>query len=148
MATTTARRSRTTRSSATPEVPAPTARAVHLDPAASPDTLALPGGPLGSGPGATTTATADLPRPPMLVGGVTAGVGTGWVGGNTVTYLWSYDSPDGAWVYVDGVGWKRLAPASAFGVSHLVAIATMATTHNLPVTYHEDAAGHIDQIMA
>ncbi|MGL4743156.1 MAG: hypothetical protein ACRCXL_02015 [Dermatophilaceae bacterium] len=145
MATTTARRARTTRSSAPPEVPVAAAHPIDLNPAASPDTLAVLGAAFGSGAGSTT---AGLPHPPMLVGGAPAGVGTGWVSGQMITHLWSYDSADGVWVYVDGPGWKRLSPASASGVSHMVVIATMATTHNTPVAYHEDAAGQIDQFMA
>ncbi len=52
----------------------------------------------------------------------------------------------GAQVFVAGPGWKRLSPASPHGVTHMIAIATMATHDNLPVNYHEDAAGLIDQL--
>jgi hypothetical protein len=145
MTTTTTRRARTTRSSTPPDVPVTTVEPTGPDPAASPDTLAVPGATISAGRRVTP---ADIPHPPVVDSGVVAGIGTGWFSGQMVTHLFSYDSPDGVWIYVDGVGWKRLSPASAFGVSHMVVIATMATTHNVPVTFYENDAGLIEQILA
>ena len=53
----------------------------------------------------------------------------------------------GVWVWVDGIGWKRLSPVSEFGHSHMTVLATVATDRNLAVDYHEDAAGQIDQLL-
>lgn len=97
-------------------------------------------------------AMADLPDqqagplPPALQADGAALAVAGWKYGQAITHLFSYDSPQGAWVFVNGPGWKRLSPASSHGVTHMMEIATMATQANLPVNYHEDAAGLIDQL--
>jgi hypothetical protein len=97
-----------------------------------------------------TSADVTAPMPPSLdeVGmPVADGITAGWVYGRVLTHLWSYDASTGVWVWVDGVGWKRLSPVSEFGHSHMTALATVATDRNLPVDFHEDAAGQIDQIL-
>lgn len=98
----------------------------------------------------TTSATMDVsaPRPPQVdVQGVSAPA-AGWVYGRVITHLWSYDASTGVWVWVDGIGWKRLSPNSEFGHTHMTLLATMATHGNLTVDYHEDASGRIDQVLA
>lgn len=102
--------------------------------------------------GAKTTAGPELtaPMPPSLdEQGVAIGDGVtaGWVYHRAITHLWSYDAATGVWVWVDGIGWKRLSPVSEHGHSHMCVLASMATHNNLPVDYHEDAAGQIDQIL-
>jgi hypothetical protein len=90
------------------------------------------------------------PMPPSLdEQGMAIGDGltVGWVYNRMITHLWSYDAPTGVWVWVDGIGWKRLSPGSEHGHSHMCLLATLATDRNLPVDYHEDAAGQIDQLM-
>ena len=62
-------------------------------------------------------------------------------------FLYSYDDPAGVWVWVVGVGWKRLSPASLSGHGHMAILASLATHDNITVDYHEDAAGRIDQIL-
>lgn len=102
---------------------------------------------------ATAAATAQdmlAPAPPSLdEQGIAIGDGltVGWVHHRMITHLWSYDAVTGVWVWVDGIGWKRLSPVSEHGHSHLCLLATLATDRNLPVDYHEDAAGRIDQLL-
>jgi hypothetical protein len=96
--------------------------------------------------------TQDMlaPMPPSLdEQGVAIGEGltAGWVYNRVITHLWSYDAATGVWVWVDGIGWKRLSPVSEHGHSHMCLLATLATDRNLPVDYHEDAAGQIDQLL-
>jgi hypothetical protein len=69
----------------------------------------------------------------------------GWVHNRAITHLWSYDAATGVWV--DGIGWKSLSPVSEHGHTHMCLLVTLATDRNLPVDYHEDAAGQIDQIL-
>ncbi|MCP2259471.1 hypothetical protein LX15_003176 [Streptoalloteichus tenebrarius] len=75
------------------------------------------------------------------------GYGPGWMTDRAITHLFSYDVPRGVWVFVHGVGWRRLSPASDTGHAHLTALATLATHANLPVAYHEDAEGRIDRLL-
>ncbi len=90
---------------------------------------------------------ANAPMPPALdEAGLTA-ITVGWVYNRAITHLWSYDASTGVWVWVDGIGWKRLSPVSEFGHSHMTVLATVATDRNLAVDYHEDAAGQIDQLL-
>lgn len=63
-----------------------------------------------------------------------------------VTHLWSYDSAVGTWVYLSGVGWKRLSPASEHGHSHMTLLSALATNANIPVYYNLDSSGNIDQM--
>lgn len=102
-----------------------------------------------------TTATdavgldVSAPIPPMLdEAGVRAeAITAGWVYNRVITHVWSYDVPTGVWVWVDGIGWKRLSPVSQFGHTHMTVLSTLATDRNLPIDYHEDASGQIDQIL-
>jgi hypothetical protein len=104
------------------------------------------------GSAVTVAAGTDrnAPAPPMLdsSGAPRAdAISAGWFYNRTITHLWSYDSPAGVWVWVEGSGWRRLSPASLFGHSQMTVLSTLATDRNLPVHYHEDASGQIDVIM-
>ena len=116
------------------------------DPASAPDRFAeivLSLGPLSA---ASVENVVTGPLPPQM-GARTQAAAAGWTYNQAITHLFSYDTPAGAWVYVNNIGWKRLSPASEPGVTAMLAIATMATHDNVPVNYHEDAAGLIDQIL-
>jgi hypothetical protein len=117
--------------------------------AAGPDTPPpLPSELIGMSTATALGPDANAPMPPMLDEVLAAaGVSAGWVYNRAITHLWSYDASTGVWVWVDGIGWKRLSPASAFGHGHMTELATIATHRNLPVDYHEDAAGQIDQLL-
>ncbi|AIJ20430.1 hypothetical protein [Amycolatopsis methanolica] len=69
-----------------------------------------------------------------------------WVHGRQVARLWSTSANPGVWVDIAGLGWKRLA-ATADGRSSLTTLALLARNHGLPVSFHENAAGQIDQIL-
>ncbi|MBK1784981.1 hypothetical protein [Prauserella cavernicola] len=76
-----------------------------------------------------------------------ASAGGGWVNGRAVTHLFSTAGSPGVWVAVHGIGWKRLSPASESGHSHLTLLALLAKNYRLPVSYHEDERGQIDQLV-
>jgi len=101
--------------------------------------------------GTLTTSGVDAPSTgpvPPQVSGVQAVAAAGWSYNQAITHLFSYDTAVGVWVFVNNIGWKRLSPASESGATAMTVIATMATHDNLPVNYHEDAAGLIDQMYA
>ncbi len=131
--------------------PAPEAAAVTATAPLNPDTPPpLPADVVGSSVAESAGADLSAPVPPMLdeQGAPRAdAITAGWFYNRMITYLWSYDSPTGVWVWVDGIGWKRLSPVSEHGHTHMAALATLATDRDLPVSYHEDAAGQIDQIL-
>ncbi|OQO92963.1 hypothetical protein B1813_12680 [Saccharomonospora piscinae] len=96
------------------------------------------------------TATAQgMPVPPAPVPGPAgdqAAPAGGWVRGAAITHLWSAADAPGVWVAVAGLGWKPLA-ASDSGSSQLTLLAVLARNYRLAVAYHEDARGHIDQLL-
>jgi len=105
---------------------------------------------VGTAAAEATGLDLNAPAPPMLdESGArpVEAVGAGWFYTRMITYLWSYNSSTGVWVWVDGIGWKRLSPVSEHGHTHMAALATLATDRDLPVDYHEDASGQIDQIL-
>ncbi|GHE98937.1 hypothetical protein GCM10017786_34980 [Amycolatopsis deserti] len=69
-----------------------------------------------------------------------------WIRNRSITSLWSTSANPGVWVFVAGLGWKRLASAGD-GRSSLTTLALLARNHGLPVSFHENAAGQIDQIL-
>ncbi|GAB3494621.1 hypothetical protein [Amycolatopsis cihanbeyliensis] len=71
----------------------------------------------------------------------------GWSRNRVITHLFSYNASPGVWVWVQGTGWRRLSPASESGHSHLLLLAVTAKNNGLPVDYHEDASGQIDQLL-
>ncbi|NIJ09937.1 hypothetical protein FHU38_000281 [Saccharomonospora amisosensis] len=72
---------------------------------------------------------------------------SGWSQHRFITHLWSAAESPGAWISVHGAGWKRLSPASESGHSHLTQLALLAKNYRLPVAYHEDSRGEIDQLL-
>ncbi|WAL65344.1 hypothetical protein ORV05_31335 [Amycolatopsis cynarae] len=79
------------------------------------------------------------PEPAAQPGGV-------WVKDRVITHLWSSSGSPGVWAFVAGLGWKRLE-SSETGRSPLTTLALLAKANGLPVSYHEDGAGQIDQLL-
>jgi hypothetical protein len=147
MATPVARKSRKPVRGAAEAMQAPPAPMSAAD--AGPDTPPpIPATVMGK---ATVTGPdVTAPMPPSLdeqAVAIADGLAAGWVHNRAITHMWSYDAATGVWVWVDGIGWKRLSPVSEHGHSHMCVLASLATDRNLPVDYHEDAAGQIDQIL-
>jgi hypothetical protein len=125
-----------------PPVPAAAAEARPETPPPAPTTMMATA--------AAITQDMMAPMPPSLDelgAAIGDGLTAGWVYNRMITHLWSYDAATGVWVWVDGIGWKRLSPVSEHGHSHMCLLATLATDRDLPVDYHEDAAGQIDQLL-
>lgn len=69
-----------------------------------------------------------------------------WVRNRVITHLLSTSSRPGVWVFVAGLGWKRLA-APETGRSPLTGLAVLAKANGLPVSFRENAYGQIDQLL-
>ena len=69
-----------------------------------------------------------------------------WIHNRSITSLWSTSASPGVWAFVAGLGWKRFA-STGDGRSSLTTLALLARNHGLPVSFHENAAGQIDQIL-
>ncbi|RZQ65226.1 hypothetical protein [Amycolatopsis suaedae] len=105
-----------------------------------------PNSPPAPGPAPIPTGNWEPNSPPVQVAPVPQNP-DGWVRNRAITHLYSYNAAPGVWVYVQGAGWKRLSPASDSGHSHLTMLAAIAKNHRLPVDYHEDSQGQIDQLV-
>lgn len=69
-----------------------------------------------------------------------------WLKDREITHLWSSSGSPGVWAWITGLGWKRLE-SSETGRSPLTTLALLAKANGLPVSYHENSAGQIDQIL-
>lgn len=128
------------RNDAPPNMPTTTKTtdSLHPNPATPPDTFPNIADAVRA-PAGGDTATGG-PAPTWQPGMTAQGIGAA----GTITHLWSYDAADGVWVYVNGLGWKRLSPASTSGHSHMTILSSIATHANIAVDYQMDASGQID----
>lgn len=111
-------------------------------PADSPDSIPEVAAIVRQATGRAVDAMAG-PAPSRDPAQIAAGIGET---AGKITHLYSYDNPTGAWVFLDGIGWKRIAPASQHGHHHMTVLASIATHANLPVYYNLNAAGEIDRL--
>ncbi|HJQ45658.1 MAG TPA: hypothetical protein VJ870_04940 [Amycolatopsis sp.] len=123
-----------------PNTPPPVAPTGNWDPNTPP-----PAAPTGNwDPNTPPPAGNGTPAPaPAPVRGQAAGA---WFYGRSVTNLFSSSANPGVWAWVPGVGWRRLA-SSETGRGPLITLALLAKTNGLAVSFHEDAAGQIDQLL-
>jgi len=103
-------------------------------------------------PPATAESTAEdveaatpTERPPSETEGEDAYGATTWHNGKKITALWSIDQNRNAWIYVAGLGWKKLADNSDSAVVALTALATHAKRTGATANLREDG-GKITQI--
>ncbi len=120
----------------------PAAQSSRTSPATPPDTFPEIAAAMAEAP-TTDVFDGAGPAPSRQPGQAIAGIGETL---GKITHLWSYDSPDGVWVYIDGVGWRRLSPASAHGHSHMTVLAAIATHANISAYYNLDSSGQIDRL--
>lgn len=95
---------------------------------------------------ASTGAASDArpTREPPQSGGATGdGVG-GWISNKKVTSLWSINQNRNVWLYIDGVGWKRLATTSDSAATVLALLTAHAKQTQSPYfSYREEPDGMI-----
>lgn len=89
---------------------------------------------------------------PTSVGGVTAQAAavaavTGtWQTGKTVTALWSINEIRNAWMYVSGLGWRKLYNGRDGAFRALVTLAAHARQTGRPINFREEADGMVYEI--
>jgi hypothetical protein len=97
---------------------------------------AVTAGPTLTPPG-TEGATTDA-----AAGGVT---GT-WRSGMTVTAMWSINEARNAWMYVSGLGWRKLYNGRDGAFMALVALAGQARQTGRQIVFREEADGMVYEI--
>ncbi len=114
-------------------------------------------GDCGCGGGAAgTLQSAGVSLPPMASIGDSApslqpaasvGVGvTTWLNDKRITGLWSLNQNRNSWVYVNGIGWKKLANNSDSAIVALSMLSAHAREKDSAVNYREESDGMIREI--
>jgi hypothetical protein len=78
---------------------------------------------------------------------VAAVTGT-WRTNQTVTALWSINEVRNAWMYVSGLGWRKLYNGRDGAFRALVALASHARQTGRPISFREEADGMVYEIYA
>lgn len=101
------------------------------------------------GTGGSVTAGPTL-SPPGTEGATTevaAGGATGtWRSGMTVTAMWSINETRNAWMYVSGLGWRKLFNGRDGSFMALVALAGQARQTGRQIVFREEADGMVYEI--
>ena len=89
--------------------------------------------------------------PAGVVGGASAteavgGITATWRANMTVTATWSIDEIRNAWMYVDGLGWRKLFNGRDGAFTALVTLATHARQAGRPISFREEADGMVYEI--
>ena len=69
-----------------------------------------------------------------------------WQTGKTVTALWSINEIRNAWMYVAGVGWRKLYNGRDGAFRALVTLAAHARQTGRPINFREEADGMVYEI--
>jgi hypothetical protein len=64
-----------------------------------------------------------------------------WQNNRRITGLWVINENRNAWVWVDGLGWRKLAPNNDTSFQAMVTMATHAKADNRPVNFREVGVG-------
>lgn len=101
-------------------------------------------------PGQTAARTQDARRdgaptlqpPDGAATGVAAQAGDGIAAWQTTTVggLYTTNHTANAWAYLNGIGWRRLAPANANGHQNLLELCRLAKDANVAIQADEDGA--------
>jgi hypothetical protein len=75
----------------------------------------------------------------------TGGVGA-WLNNKRVGALWSIAQARNAWVFVTGVGWKKLANNSDSAIVALTQLCSHARLTQTSFNYREEAGGMIHEV--
>jgi hypothetical protein len=95
-----------------------------------------------SGAGAGSTAPSLIPE-----GGATKSEGiTAWQNDKRITGLWTINETRNSWVYVTGVGWKKLSTSNDSATVALTMLGGSARQTNTPVNYRDEADGMIHEM--
>ncbi len=113
-------------------------------------------GDCGCGGAAGTLQSAGASLPPMagigdiapsLQPAASVGVGvTAWLNDKRITGLWSLNQNRNSWIYVNGIGWKKLANNSDSAIVALSMLSAHAREKDSAVNYREESDGMIREI--
>jgi hypothetical protein len=93
-------------------------------------------------PGMSDSAPALVPA----AEGIASGGITAWHNNKRITGLWGINQNRNSWVYIEGLGWRRLAASSDSAIQALTVAAAHAREKNAPVNYREEADGLIHEL--
>lgn len=102
--------------------------------------------PAGAG-GVTATTEGDAApslEPSAAVAATEGGVTT-WLSNKRVSALWGISENRNSWVYITGVGWKKLANNSDSAVVALTMLAAHAKQTQTNYNYREESDGMIHE---
>jgi hypothetical protein len=92
--------------------------------------------------GAGGSAPSFIPE-----GGGTKSEGiTAWQNDKRITGLWTINETRNSWVYVTGVGWKKLSTSNDSATVALTMLGGSARQTNTPVNYRDEADGMIHEM--
>jgi hypothetical protein len=99
----------------------------------------------GGSTGGSAGESAPTLTPSSAIGSGAGGGQTTWLGDKRVSALWGINQNRNSWVYITGVGWKKLANNSDSAVVALTALAAHAKLKQTNYTYREEADGMIHE---
>ena len=87
-------------------------------------------------------------QPPQLAQGEQAagGVTATWRTGAMVTALWSINEIRNGWMYVSGIGWKKIYNGRDGAYSALMTLASQARQTGRAISFREEADGMVYEI--
>jgi hypothetical protein len=97
-----------------------------------------------SGDFATVEAQPSQMPPTATEQGSSGGI-TAWNNDKRVTALWAINQNRNSWVYINGVGWKRLSTASDSANLALTLLAAHAKQSQTNYTYRDESDGLIHE---
>jgi hypothetical protein len=101
------------------------------------------------GTGSAAATEAPTLSPPGTAGAAAEAVGgvTGtWRNSMVVTAMWSINETRNAWMYVSGLGWRKLFNGRDGAFMALTAIAGQARQTGHQITFREEADGMVHEI--
>jgi hypothetical protein len=99
-------------------------------------------------PSVTATSDTGGDAAPTLSPSATAESGAGvgaWLSNKRVSALWSINQNRNSWVYIAGVGWKKLANNSDTAIVALTTLAAHAKQSQTNYNYREESDGLIHE---
>lgn len=99
----------------------------------------------GGGGNGSGIANAPTMTPPQEARQVRESV-TAWQTNKKIVALWSDTGNRNSWIYIDGVGWKKLVNTSDSSIMTLTALAAHAKQLGSLVNYREEADGMIYEL--
>jgi hypothetical protein len=98
------------------------------------------------GAAAPSISPPGMMAPAPLAAAAAAVTGT-WQVDKRCTAMWTNGSPRNAWLHIDGIGWKKIKPATDSAVVSMTAIGSLARQTGARLDYVEETDGTISQLV-